>query len=401
MRALRARVAFDGRGFVDGGATVLVDDSTILGVEPFGYDVPDGCEVTTHDGTLLPGLIDCHVHLVADGTPGSLEAASTLSDDDLDAMIRSCLTAQAAAGVTTVRDLGDTRFRTLDHRDRAEAGLPRIVAAGPPLTIPDGHCFFLGGVTDGADSLRAAVAEHAERGVDVVKVMASGGMLTIGSDVTGVQFAPADLRLLVDCAHEAGLQVLAHAHSLAGIRHALAAGVDGLEHFTGLVAGGRELPDDLLAEVAEHGITVCPTFGSDIDAFQRYPPPPHVLALLDAAGKGILESVKERIADVERFRAHGLRLVSGLDAGAAPPKMHGNLWRSVNDLVEGGYPVTDALMTATSLAAEACGVAERTGRLAAGLDADVLAVDGDLRTDPGALRRPLGVLVRGVDVSPN
>jgi len=394
--AWRAPVAFDGERFVDGGATVLVEGGTILGVEPFGYDVPAGCTVTAYAGTLLPGLVDCHVHLVSTGLPGSLEAAGGLDDDQLDATIRASLATQAAAGVTTVRDLGDTRFRTLAHRDAAAPGLPRVLASGPPLTVPEGHCFYLGGVVaDGAAAVRAAVGERVERGVDVIKVMASGGMLTVGSDVTGVQFAADDLRLLVETSHSDGLRVLAHAHSLAGIRHALDAGVDGIEHFTGLVDGGRSLPDDLLDDVAARGTVVDPTFGFDRDAFERFKPPPHVLALLLANGATIEEAVQERVPDAGRFHAHGVRVVSGLDAGAAPPKMHGNLWRAVDDLVTGGFPVAEALATATSGAADACGLAGVTGRLSPGLSADLLVVDGDLRDGPAALARPLGVSVRG------
>jgi len=401
MRALKARVVFDGERFLDGGATVMVDDGQIMGVEPLGYDAPDGCEVTAYDGTLLPGLIDCHVHLVATGLPGGLESSPTLSDEGLDQTIRNSLATTAAAGVTTVRDLGDTRFRTLLHRDQREDGLPRILASGPPLTVPDGHCHYLGGVVDGGDSIRAALAEHVERGVDVIKVMASGGMLTVGSDVSGVQFSAEDLKLVIELAHDAGLPVTAHAHSLNGIKHAIVAGVDGIEHFTGFVEGGwSPIPDEVLNDVAERRILVDPTLGFDAEAFQRFPPPPNVQALLEASGKGPIESIRERYADIPRFREHGLRIISGLDAGAGPPKPHGNLWRAINDLVEGGYPVTEALVSATSDAAAALRVAAETGTLTPGKAADVLVVDGDLRTEPGALRRPLAVLVRGVEVSP-
>ena len=111
------------------------------------------------------------------------------------------------------------------------------------MTVPDGHCHYLGGVVEGPDAIRAAVSEHEQRGVDVIKVMASGGMTTVGTDPFGVQFDAADLRVLVDAAHAVGLPVLAHAHSLAGIRHALAAGVDGIEHFTGLTETGIRVPD--------------------------------------------------------------------------------------------------------------------------------------------------------------
>ncbi len=208
MHALRAAVAFDGERFLDGGATVFVEGDTIAGVESAACELPAGCTVEEYAGTLLPGLFDCHVHLVADATIGSLERAATLDEAGLDAVITQSLRQHAAAGVTTVRDLGDVGFRTLHHRDHPVDGLPRILAAGPPLTTVEGHCHFLGGVAEGPDAIRAAIDERAQRGVDVIKVMASGGMLTPGSDQLGVQFTPDDLRHLVSCAHEHGLAVL-------------------------------------------------------------------------------------------------------------------------------------------------------------------------------------------------
>jgi imidazolonepropionase-like amidohydrolase len=398
MHALRAPQAFDGNAFLPGGAAVLVDGDTIAGVEPFGYDVPADCPVTTYDGTLLPGLFDAHVHLVSDAGPGSLERAGTMDDAEVGAVIAQSLRQQAAAGVTTVRDLGDTRYLTLPFRDRAEAGVPRIVAAGPPLTVPEGHCHYLGAAVADADGIRSAVAEHVDRGVDVIKVMASGGMTTGGTDVFGVQFAPADLRLLVDLAHEADLQVLAHAHSLAGIRDALAAGVDGFEHFTGLTEGGIEVPDDVLERVAAAGLTVDPTFGFDrVVMANMQGPPPRILEALKSTGMDFESLIAARRVVAGRMRAHGILVVSGVDAGAVPTKAHGTIALAIGDLLTAGFPIDEALASATVVAAAACGLGDVTGALAPGLAADLLVVDGDLRTGPEPLTRPVAVLARGVD----
>ena len=265
MHAIRATSAFDGHRFLDDGVTVIVDGSRIAGVEGPGHELPDGCEVTTYDGTLLPGLVDTHVHLVADATLGGLERTPTLSDDELDAVMAASLARQAAAGVTTVRDLGDRAYRTLAVRDRSAPGVPRVVCAGPPLTVPEGHCHFLGGSAEGEAGITAAVQERVERGVDVVKVMASGGMLTPNTDVTGTQFSADELALAVRLSHAAGLPVVAHAHSQAGARHAFEAGVDGIEHFTCLTPDGIRTPDDLLPQLAARGVVVGPTLGNDLD----------------------------------------------------------------------------------------------------------------------------------------
>lgn len=402
--ALRADRAFDGDRFLPGGATVVVEGDRIVGVEPAGSTLPDGVPVTDVSGTLLPGLVDCHVHLVASGAfpgaPGSLEWAGGADVEAVDEVITASLRAQVAAGVTTVRDLGDVGFRVLEHRGREVEGLPRVVASGPPLTVPAGHCHFLGGVLDPDDlpSLAHAVSERAGRGVDLVKVMASGGFLTPDSDQLGAQFEVATLRRLVDATHAAGLRIVAHTHSITGAEVALDAGVDGLEHFTCLAEGGAAAAPELLDRVAAARVTVDPTLGRDPS---RFPPasqmPPHVLEMLARIGITDRDAHFEKMArNSLRLREHGIRVVSGLDAGAMPAKVHGDLWRSVAELVHGGWPIGDALATATSVAAEDCGV--DAGRLGAGRLADLLVVDGDLSSDVEALARPVGVWLGGAPV---
>lgn len=401
MRAFRAASAFDGERFRTDGVTVLVDGETIVGVESEAFAVPTDCPVTAYAGTLLPGLIDCHVHLIFDASPNGLEAAGALTDDELDARIENALAAQAAAGVTTVRDLGDVRYRTVLARDRARPGRPRILAAGPPLTTPGGHCHFLGGVIDADTPPERAIVEHAEHGVDVIKVMASGGILTPDSDQFGAQFATTELRTLVELAHARGLKLRTHAHSLLGMERAVAAGVDGIEHFSGLRRGGSLFPDDLLAATVAAGISVCPTLGSDRS---RIPPgmalPPGFVKVFGELGLSTDLSTDElferftamRAAAAYRACAAGIRVISGSDAGVGPPKPHGCLPLAVAELAA-VIPFTEALASATSGAADDCGIP--SGRLQAGRSADLLITDGDLRADPTALGRPAAVVFRG------
>jgi len=401
MRALRALAAFDGERFIPGGATVFIEDGVIEGVESVGCEVPADCRLTTFEGTLLPGLFDGHVHLVSDAALGSLERAGSLDADAVDNIIEHSLRRQAAAGVTTVRDLGDVGYRTLGFRDSPRTDLPRITAAGPPLTVPDGHCHYLGGVVEGPDGIRAALSEHEQRGVDVIKVMASGGMTTLGTDPFGVQFEAADLRTLVEAAHAAGLPVLAHAHSLAGIRHALAAGVDGIEHFTGLTETGIRVPDEVLEAVAGAGVFVNPTLGVDREALASMPAPrPGIAAALKRIGLDVETAQAARLQVLQRAQNHGIRLVSGVDAGAAPAKRHGIVSLALAALTEGGFSIADAVATATTVAAQACGLAQVTGRLQPGLAADILVVDGNLEHDITALQRPATVLIRGNPLTP-
>jgi imidazolonepropionase-like amidohydrolase len=391
MHGYRAPRAFDGERFLDGGALVLVEDGVIAGVEPAGAAPPEGCAVTeVPGGTLLPGLVDTHVHLCGDGGPRALDQIPELDPAELDAVVTAAEQACLRAGVTTVRDLGDHRWTVLERAGR-DGVRPTVVAAGPPITSPRGHCWSMGGETVGVEALRRAVRERAERGAGVVKVMASGGVLTPGTDVTACQFTLEELRALVDEAHRLGLPVTAHAHGLPAVERSLAAGVDGIEHCSCLTATGPRLPAELGAALSAAGTCVCPTVGfvPGID------PPPHVRARMQAVGA----TVEQHLPHVAELYRAGVTLLAGTDAGVGPPKPHGQVAQAVADLVDRcAVPLAEALTAATARAARACGLGSSTGRLAAGYDADLLLVDGDVTIDVTALQRPRAVVSRGREV---
>src|SRR5215218_10189823 len=265
--AIRAERAFDGEQAIAGGALVLTDGGRIVGIEPATAPLPEGWRVIEAPGaTLLPGLIDAHVHLCGDSGQGALERLPSHSDAELHQVIERALCQQLAAGVTTVRDLGDRRWAALGWRDRLVAGngrlsYPTIVASGPPITSPGGHGWHMGGEAAGVAQLRQAVRERADRRVDVVKVMASGGNTTPGTDIMACQFTLQELQLVVEEAHRHGLAVTAHAHGLPAVEQAVAAGVDGIEHASCLTPTGIRQPDQLLEGLAAHQTAVCPTLG--------------------------------------------------------------------------------------------------------------------------------------------
>ena len=391
MRGYRADIAFDGEQPLPGGALVLVDDGGgIVAVEPASAPAPDGCPVTHLPGTaLLPGLIDTHVHLCADSSPGALDVVPDRTPDELRAVVAASLQQHLRAGVTSVRDLGDHQWTVVDLGQPADA--PTIVAAGPPLTTPKGHCWSMGGETSGIADLRRAVRERAERGADVVKIMASGGVMTAGTDVQNCQFGAEEIRAVVDEAHRVGLPVTAHAHPVPAVENALAAGVDGIEHCSCMTPTGLHPPPELLDRLAGSGIHVGPTLG-------RVPgidPPPNVQAVLARMGA----TWDDIVAHVGTLYRAGVTLVSGVDAGIGPGKVHGLLPVAVGQMVAAGLPAQAALASATSVAARACRLDQRTGRLAVGLDADLLLVDGDPLTDITSLERPRVVVSRGREVS--
>jgi imidazolonepropionase-like amidohydrolase len=392
---IRAGRAFDGERVVPGGALVLVDDGRIAGVEPGAALAPEGCQVLdVPGGTVLPGLVDAHVHLCADGTDGTLDRIGEPGQDAMAAVIEQSLRRHLAAGVTTVRDLGDRRFAVLDWRSsaRSRGGVyPAVVAAGPPITSVGGHCANMGGEAAGSDQLRAAVRERAKRGVDVVKIMTSGGFATTGTQVMLCQFTLEELRVVVDQAHAAGLPVTAHAHGLPAVHMAMAAGADGIEHCSFLTDKGPSQSEQDLSRLAAAGTAVCPTPGMAGPMV----PTPNAAALLAKLGmtfEQVMEMNKRRVG---LMHAAGVRVVSGSDGGIAAATPDGLLPVSVAFLVEGGVSTVAALASATALAAAACGLGDSKGRLRAGYDADLLVVDGDPVADTGALARPAAVFAGG------
>lgn len=369
------------------GPTVLVDGRRILAVERSRCEVPEDTTVVDLPGcTLVPGLIDTHVHLAFDGGADPIAALAGRDDDAALAAMAEAAAQQLRAGVTTVRDLGDRGYLALRLREGAGAGaeLVTIVAAGPPLTTPGGHCHFLGGTAAGEAAVRAAVAEHAERGVDVIKVMASGGFLTPGSSVELPQYEPAELRTIVDEAHRHGLPVTAHAHSTAAIATVVDAGVDGIEHCSFLAANGVDAPQHLVERIAQHRIVV----GTTLGLLPGSAPPPAVARHLDAM-----------FAALARLHQAGAAMVAGTDAGIGPPKPHGVLPHAARQLADLGLTRDQVLRALTVEAARVCGLGDRKGRVAPGYDADLLAVEGDPLDDLGALQRVAGVWKHGRAVS--
>ena len=392
-QVIRAARAFDGERAIAGGAAVFLEGALIVGVETPDVPIPDGWHlVDMPNATVLPGLFDMHCHLGADSHDGGLDRMATDDDDRLDEVIGDSLRHQLAAGVTTVRDLGDRRWSVVNRRDLARSGKaqdlsPTILAAGPPITTPDGHCAFMGGTVAGPEALRTAVRERIERGVDVVKVMGSGGALTPGTDVARCQFTFEELRLVVDTAHEGGLPVTVHAHALAAVEQALDAGADGIEHCSCVTADGVVITDDLLERLARLGVTVCPTLGKTPEGI----PPPRVRELMARFGF----NWEQRQQAAARMHRAGVRLVSGADSGISAGKPHGILPAGVADLVTGGIPAEAALATATSVAALTCGLGGQKGRLRPGYDADLLVVSGDPFADMTALGGVQAVLLAG------
>ncbi|MGH9037518.1 MAG: amidohydrolase family protein [Acidimicrobiia bacterium] len=354
-----------------------------------GYvGAPDGAPVLDCGrAELLPGLIDCHSHLCWDPPADPLDQFAGDDDQALLERARQAAGRALAAGITTVRDLGDRGYAAVRlRRELAStpgAG-PEILAAGPPLTPTKGHCWFLGGEAQGPEALTAAVDERARRGVDVVKVMATGGLLTPGSGVHVSQYTRADLQVIADRAHARGLPVVAHAHGGGGIADALHAGFDGIEHCTFINGDSIACDWATVNELAASGVVV-----SAAEARLPEEPLSPVMAPL----------LPKLLANwVEMFR-RGVRLAISSDAEITRARPHDVLPHGAVCFAGLGMTNAEVLRAVTETPATACGLAARKGRLAKGYDADLVAVEGDPLVDITALLRPVSVIRAGEPVS--
>ncbi len=384
---LRAGQCFDGEAF-RGATDVVIADGRITAVtEPTAYAPGIAVRDLGEDTTLLPGLVDAHVHLTWDCSPDPIGWHRDHDDDALLARARDNARRALAAGITTMRDLGGRGRVTLDLRHEcateATAG-PTLLVSGPPITTPGGHCWFLGGESHGIPQIEAEVRRQLGAGVDVVKVMATGGNITPGSAPHESQFGPAELARVVELAHAGGVPVAAHAHGAPGVRDGLAAGVDTIEHCSFMTAEGIADDPELIAALAASEVAVSLTAGH----LPGGAPPPALASRLEA-----LLSHMHRLVD------EGVTWVVGTDAGIAPSKPHDVLpWAVPMILDLGGTDLETVLAGCTSRAARAVGMGDRAGSVALGRSADVLVTDGRVDRDVSALRRPLLVLRRGVDV---
>lgn len=370
-------------------AGVLVDGTTIAAVGPIGQlraAAPAGTAEEHHpSATLLPGLINAHVHLGFDTTSNPAAALLAAPNPEVRAAMLTRAEQLLDAGVTTARDLGDRdglASAVRDIVDRHERPGPRLLVATTPLTSLGGHCDFLGGEVgtepDHAD-VHAQVHANADAGADWIKLMASGGKMTPTSPpLWANQFDTATVTAAVAAAHDHGLPIAVHAHGVAAIDQAVVAGADTVEHCGWRTAGGGiDLQPSLAARMAAHNMIACPT------------PTPNWRRLTDKVGEARAEAYYRRLAWLHE---QGVTMIWGTDAGT-PGSGFTATSDSLTAFTHVGFTPGVALGFATTTAARALHLP--TGALEPGLAADLLLVDGDPLTDLTSLSTVRLVMARG------
>jgi len=391
------RLIADASRPAQGPSTITIVDGRIRSVTAGLTPAPQGARlIDLSSRTILPGLIDMHVHLSGDpGRDYRQEAVDTEEYSTLVGVKNARLTLRA--GFTTVRDLGSAPQVGFALSRGTSEGLfpgPRIIASGPAISIVGGHgdingfrpevldALGAGNTCTGAVQCAERVRELARAGAQVIKFTATGGVLSQQARGLEAHFTDEEMRAIVVTAHSLGLRVAAHAHGARGIEAAARAGVDSIEHGTFADAAA-------IAAMRRSGTSLVPTLMAFTGireglARNRYTP---------AVAAKVLETLEHVGAAARAARAAGVPVVFGTDAGVYE---HGRNAEELALLVErAGMSPAEALAAATTGAARLLGLENEVGRIAPGLSADLIAVEGDPLADVGALARVRFVMVRG------
>jgi imidazolonepropionase-like amidohydrolase len=399
---LKAARLFDGRADrTVAPGLVVVEGNRITGVGPSARVPAQAQVIDLGDATLLPGFIDSHTHMTGESSNNWLQGTlDGLRRTLPESAIRSTEYARRTllAGFTTTRDVGAGDYLDVGLRNAIAAGVvpgPRLLVAVHALGARGGHCDETGyphlrfgretgiedGIASGADAFRDAVRFQVKYGADVIKVCATGGVLSLGDEVDTPQLTQAEMDAVVDEAHRLRKKAAAHAHGAGGAKVAIRAGIDSIEH-------GSFLDDEALRMMKERGTYLVPTLLAGAYVSGRIVPrsyPPEIAAKAKAAAEAMAGTVRRAVQQ-------GVKIAFGTDAAVGP---HGANAKEFSLLVEAGMSPAAALRTSMLEAATLLGVEKSVGSLEAGKAADVIAVAGDPTSDVTATERVRFVMREG------
>src|SRR5437016_5405588 len=367
------RLILTGATLIDGTGAEPVRDRAVviergrIGAVLRGRREGDATELALDGLTLLPGLINCHVHFCLGGEadPARVLFEDPIAIRTIKAVLRGKQTVEA--GVTTVRDLGGVDEIALALRDATRAGLipgPRILAAARGICMTGGHGWRFGREADGPDDVRKGVREQLKAGADVIKIFASGGVMTPGVEPGSAQLTPEEIRAAIEEASRAGRRTAAHAQATAGIAACVDAGIASIEH-------GVFLTEAIARTMAREGIALVATLIA----------PEQIVVHGVKAGIpefAVRKSEAVRGRHLESFHMAvraGVPIAAGTDAGT-PLNPHGSIVPELALMVKAGMTPLETIRAATATAARLVALGHEVGTIAPGLAADLVAVDG-------------------------
>ncbi|MCY3858125.1 MAG: amidohydrolase family protein [Gammaproteobacteria bacterium] len=336
--------------------------------------------------TVIPGLIDSHVHMTLDPAIHDVTKQLAQTDDVIRKKMPDRATNMLKAGITCARDLGGGNWLELELRDKIKTGEiagPRLLCAGRPITSTQGHCHFWGGAVPNTREANEVINLNCEKGVDLIKIMATGGMFTATSHPGRAQFTQAELTQIISYAHDQDFAVAAHCHGSEGISNAVYAGVDTVEHCSWMDRDGRrgEYLHEVVMEMVSRNTWVSPTVNANWSRFVQFNP----------AHLGVVRQ------QFREMKAAGVQFIASTDAGI-PNVRHDDLPRSLPVFAKyADMQPVEILRTATSNAARALNIHSETGSIRVGLAADLVFVEGDPLGDLEVLQKPACVVARGVE----
>ena len=395
--AVRSRRLLDGTGqpVVPNGIVVVQDDKILAVGEESQVDLDSNTPVVdVGDRTVMPGIIDAHVHMLSTGGVASGTESRAMNDNE--ALLQGVKNALMAirSGLTTVRDCGDRKFLTLTLKDSVAKGVipgPRMVCSGPVITSTAGQLWWNGFECDTTDDLRRAVRTLVKNGVDFIKLMGSGGNATPGSNPEAFQYNAEGFQAVAEDAHRMGKKVAVHVHGVESIRLAVDAGMDTLEHCPFRADGTIKYDERIVEEIVRKGLIVSlamPATWYRLRAEDMRDTRTHPGHLWEG-----------RYETIRSLHAAGVKLVVSSDQGSTGTRID-ELALLMGFLVDKvGIPADDVLKGVTGLAAEAVGMGDQIGTLQTGKLADLVIVDGDPLKDIGAMQRIHCVIKGGLLVA--
>jgi imidazolonepropionase-like amidohydrolase len=371
---LKNATIIDGTGKkpVENGWIVLQDERILYAGTPQDWKRPQGSTVHEMDLTgrfILPGLIDCHVHIAAESLPDSTMTGPWGWTSLV--MLKHAQNT-LAAGITTIRDVGGRHHLEFSLREAMEAGLfaaPRMVLAGKLLAITSTGSEWYDGMyreADGADEVRKAAREQLKAGADLIKVLATGAVLAPGEKPGAAQFELDELRAAVQEAAKVGKIVAAHAHGIEGIRNAVEAGAKTIEHGTYLNQDPR-----VMERMAKEGIFLVPTLKAGVDIIEGNKP-----GIPDWIMEKSKQTQEDALLSLRRAREMGVPIAMGTDA-ATPYNFHGENAMELAHMASAGLTAMECIVASTQNAARALGWQDKLGTLQAGRLADLIVVKKD------------------------